>query len=434
MDHYGPIEFRFDSSQRKNQVIIYDSVRYPGKSSEWYFVRKNQSTLNETYRCVHCRGAHEKAPDVPANRGCPGARITVRQEHFMTDPDVPLGVHICDFKNNDNCSTYIVWGRRALLRANSELRFNPEKPKLKFQKLLKSIEDGEDEYAHLSVQIRQMVISYLGSNKGFDSRRRSFARNNSLAVKRMLDDPQSMDDFQKESIHKFENTKRKRLNNAGRKKCSTSRTNSYLCGLPSCKARFANRDLRAEHRYVEHPEAIFVENKRQLLDYRRMGTNSMQEVIIHGNGDVVVDDSYEELDDEEEDLEPMEDVEVDHGADDLHHRDEGVVEYVVYGEHQEETGQQHHNAIAGHDYVEQEAQQFVDDINNMLFQIRGYAEQVAHDPMRRDLLYARVQNLLDEAGCSDQYIEVAPMYMKQMTTRLTTTYKRCKISVALDPR
>jgi len=40
----------------------------------------------------------------------------------------------------------MVWARRALLKANSELRLNPERPKLKFQKLLVSIKEGRDEY------------------------------------------------------------------------------------------------------------------------------------------------------------------------------------------------------------------------------------------------------------------------------------------------
>lgn len=118
-----------------------------------YFVRKNHSTRNETYRCVHCRGTHEKARRQSVLTGKtssvatnPGARIIVSDDRFMISPDFPLGGHICNFEANENCNTHVVWSRRALLRANSELRLNPEKPKLKFQNLLRSIQNGEDEY------------------------------------------------------------------------------------------------------------------------------------------------------------------------------------------------------------------------------------------------------------------------------------------------
>lgn len=37
MQVYEPIIHRFESCQRKNNVLIYDSQRFPGKSSEWYF-------------------------------------------------------------------------------------------------------------------------------------------------------------------------------------------------------------------------------------------------------------------------------------------------------------------------------------------------------------------------------------------------------------
>ncbi|KAH7721939.1 Zinc fingerC2H2 type family protein [Aphelenchoides avenae] len=143
---YGPVEFRFDSSQRKNPVIIYDSRRCSGKTSEWYFVRRNNTTCNETYRCVHCRAVNEKAKRYKANATPkqPGARIVIKQDRFMTDPDEPLGVHICNFEYNESSDTHVVWGRRALLKANSELRVNPERPKQKFDQLIEDIQTGRD--------------------------------------------------------------------------------------------------------------------------------------------------------------------------------------------------------------------------------------------------------------------------------------------------
>jgi hypothetical protein len=49
---YGPVQYRFDSTQRKKQVIVYNSLKFPGHASEWYFARRNNTTANETYRCV----------------------------------------------------------------------------------------------------------------------------------------------------------------------------------------------------------------------------------------------------------------------------------------------------------------------------------------------------------------------------------------------
>lgn len=143
---YGPILFRFDSAQRKKPVIIFDSLQFVGKSSEWFFVRKNLTTLNETYRCVQCRSFHvkmKKEGNIPLNQG---ARIIVRQNRFITNPDIPLGEHICNFEHNEFSNTFMVWSRRALLRANSELRLNPEKPKLKFCQLMEAIKNGKNEY------------------------------------------------------------------------------------------------------------------------------------------------------------------------------------------------------------------------------------------------------------------------------------------------
>ena len=76
-----------------------------------------------------------------------------------------------------------------------------------------------------------------------------------------------MDDYQKESIHKFESNKRRKLGTLQRKK-QVKAGYSYLCGWPNCRMKFADPTMRAEHRYLEHPDALFVENKQQLDEYR----------------------------------------------------------------------------------------------------------------------------------------------------------------------
>jgi hypothetical protein len=74
----------------------------------------------------------------------PEARIVVQNDRFLTDPDEPLGKHICDFEHNDRTTLQSVWSRRALSKANSELRLRPEKPKEKFNQLLREIQNGKD--------------------------------------------------------------------------------------------------------------------------------------------------------------------------------------------------------------------------------------------------------------------------------------------------
>lgn len=121
-------------------------MKFPGHASEWYFARRNNTTSNETYRCVQCRRYREEfkkgiRQDV---ENLPEARIVVQNDRFLTDPDEPLGKHICDFENNDRTTLQSVWSRRALSKANSELRLRPEKPKEKFNQLLREIQHGKE--------------------------------------------------------------------------------------------------------------------------------------------------------------------------------------------------------------------------------------------------------------------------------------------------
>ena len=143
---YGPVEFRFDSTQRKKQVIVHNSNKYEGRASEWYFARKNNTTANETYRCVQCRRYREevKKKRRTLKEERPEARIIVQKSRFLTDPDAPLGDHICEFETNERTLLESVWCRRALSKANSELRKHAVKPKQKFDMLVEEIRNGHD--------------------------------------------------------------------------------------------------------------------------------------------------------------------------------------------------------------------------------------------------------------------------------------------------
>lgn len=74
----------------------------------------------------------------------PEARITVHRDRFITDPDDPMGDHICDFANSEKTTLVAVWTKRALSRANSELRVFSTKPRAKFESLLEEIKAGEE--------------------------------------------------------------------------------------------------------------------------------------------------------------------------------------------------------------------------------------------------------------------------------------------------
>lgn len=113
------------------------------------------------------------------------------------------------------------------------------------------------------METRHLIIEQLTSKKGFDSRRRSFARNNSMALKRLKANLHNATEEQKASLYCFQNGQHRRkmagdgsgistrnnlngsathlgqmlsfnemLNNS--KKIPTG----YACGMPHCRARY----------------------------------------------------------------------------------------------------------------------------------------------------------------------------------------------------
>ncbi|KAI6183825.1 Toprim and DNA topoisomerase domain containing protein, protein [Aphelenchoides bicaudatus] len=270
---FGPVQFRFDSTQRKKQVIVYNSLKFPGHASEWYFARRNNTTANETYRCVQCRRYREEfkkgiRQDV---ENLPEARIVVQNDRFLTDPDEPLGKHICDFENNERTSLQSVWSRRALSKANSELRLRPEKPKEKFNQLLREIQNGKD-YAHLPVNVRQAIINELDSKKGFASRRRSFARNNRFGQMQTVGPIK--DGIMRGGVY--------------------GEIMYYSCGMDGCKERFDSPEERKQHRNYYHSNVLFIDTKEELDEYnnyRRLNSNFVSgEELIVANEQVVRED------------------------------------------------------------------------------------------------------------------------------------------------
>ncbi|CAD5212400.1 unnamed protein product [Bursaphelenchus okinawaensis] len=336
---YGLVEFKFDSSQRKRHVIVHNSVKYPGRSSEWYFARKNATTLNETYRCVQCRRYREEVKrgvrqDEYNNRA--EARIIVHRDRFLTDPDEPLGDHICDFANNERTLMYQVWTKRALSKANSELRLNPAKPKTKFKDLVDDIKHGND-YAHLPQEVREKIVHELmNSGKGFDSRRRSFARNNRLAHENMAKKEELM--YGDEQVMQF------------------------CCGMPRCDARFDTADERARHRNSEHPGVLFIDSNEELKNYpeiARMGGHNViqgDEILVADEQEIVSERPYRQ-------------------------RDIDVGQYeIIHGEHGEE--------------LNEDQQRYLEQVDFHLSSIKQHAIDILNEPVRREQALEQLNSLL----------------------------------------
>lgn len=131
----------------------------------------------------------------------------------------------------------------------------PEKPKEKFNQLLREIRCGK-EYgrfkistpnkvvlAHLPMEVREQIITELDSKKGFASRRRSFARNNRYGQQQYV----SKDHLD--------------TNGYGQ-------VMYYLCGMDQCKERFATSEERAQHRSFYHSNVLFIDTKEEYEEYK----------------------------------------------------------------------------------------------------------------------------------------------------------------------
>ncbi|CAD5216706.1 unnamed protein product [Bursaphelenchus xylophilus] len=332
---YGLVDFKFDSSQRKRHVIVYNSRKYPGHASEWYFARKNATTLNETYRCVQCRRYREEVKrgvrqDEYNNKA--EARIIVHQDRFLTDPDEPLGDHICNFEHNERTLMHQVWTRRALSKANSELRISPAKPKSKFKDLVDEIKSGQA-YAHLPEDVRDKIVDELmNSGKGFDSRRRSFARNNRLAQERMAKKEEYYDDDQ--IMH-------------------------YCCGMPRCDARFETAEERAKHRTYTHPGVLFIDSNEDLKNYQ-LGNN-----VIQGDELIVAD---------EQEIASTDGRVYRHARGEL---DVGQYE-VIHGEQEE---------------LNEDQQRYLDQVEFHLSSIKQHAIDIINEPSRREQALEQLNSL-----------------------------------------
>uniref|UniRef100_A0AC35GK68 Uncharacterized protein n=1 Tax=Panagrolaimus sp. PS1159 TaxID=55785 RepID=A0AC35GK68_9BILA len=178
MDVFAPVEVTLPSLQHKHPVVIYDSKRFPGKSSEWFFHKENRVSGYNVYRCVRCKSVNEKSKRSGAGSIGVPARIYIQNEHFMNDPDYPYGDHICSFETNPECETS---------KANLDMRVNPERPICKYVKMLTFFEEDNGKYGHLDAETKrraQTILNQVGN--GFNARKRGLMLNYQLGRKKLL--------------------------------------------------------------------------------------------------------------------------------------------------------------------------------------------------------------------------------------------------------
>uniref|UniRef100_A0A914XUY9 Uncharacterized protein n=2 Tax=Panagrolaimus superbus TaxID=310955 RepID=A0A914XUY9_9BILA len=187
MDVFAPVEVTLPSLQHKHPVVIYDSKRFPGRSSEWFFHKENRVSGYNVYRCVRCKSVNEKSKRSGAGSIGVPARIYIQNEHFMNDPDYPYGEHICSFETNPECETSSVYAKRAILEANMDMRVNPERPLAKYVKMLTFFEEDNGKYGHLDAETKrraQTILNQVGN--GFNARKRGLMLNYQLGKKKLL--------------------------------------------------------------------------------------------------------------------------------------------------------------------------------------------------------------------------------------------------------
>lgn len=100
------------SNKRRNTIILFKSIRYPNKISEWS-VKTPSSDISKYYTCVLCRKLKDSGKRCsPPVEYPPAARIVVRDGRFIVHPDYPKTPHICGFENNPLADHASVLSRR----------------------------------------------------------------------------------------------------------------------------------------------------------------------------------------------------------------------------------------------------------------------------------------------------------------------------------
>ncbi|KAE9555815.1 hypothetical protein FO519_001029 [Halicephalobus sp. NKZ332] len=256
---FAPVEVTLPSLQHKHPVVVYDSKRFPGRSSEWFFHKLNRVSGFMVYRCVRCKSVNEKSKRSGAGSIGVPARIYIQNDHFMNDPDFPYGEHICQFETNPECESSSVYAKRAILEANKDMRQNPERPMAKYVKMLTLFEDDSGKYGHLDAETKkraQTILNQVGN--GFNARKRGLMLNYQLGKRQKVtaqasqaeaSQPEDIKtDVGQEDEVDVEGTGGTNSPDATNIQTTAETKSEFYCGGPDCVRKFKSIASRTRHR------------------------------------------------------------------------------------------------------------------------------------------------------------------------------------------
>ncbi|KHN78520.1 hypothetical protein Tcan_13965 [Toxocara canis] len=140
---FGPVVYEAISGRNHGLVILFNSIRYPGRVSEWLEKYPQGNTDLKSYLCVLCERVRENGGRMrPPKRYPPCARILVRHSRFLTHPDYPLTPHICAFETNPLSLGELVLKRRPYVRERTDQDENEALAMAEFAKSVHEIMNG----------------------------------------------------------------------------------------------------------------------------------------------------------------------------------------------------------------------------------------------------------------------------------------------------
>lgn len=170
---YGPVVYEAISNHNRNSIILFNSIRFPGRVSEWIEKWPHRNNDVKSYICVLCRKVKDHGDQMkPSRKYPPSARITVKQGRFLVHPDYPLTSHICDFETNPLSLGESVLKRRPYLR---ERRNADDGEKLSMirnenanEGVVKRTEEENVEFIECNVET--LAVEDIGENVVIDAR------------------------------------------------------------------------------------------------------------------------------------------------------------------------------------------------------------------------------------------------------------------------
>uniref|UniRef100_A0A915BZ37 C2H2-type domain-containing protein n=1 Tax=Parascaris univalens TaxID=6257 RepID=A0A915BZ37_PARUN len=169
---YGPVVYEVVSNYNRNSIILFNSIRFPGRVSEWIEKCPYGNNDVKSYICVLCRKVKDRGNQMKASRKYPpSARITVKQGRFLVHPDYPLTPHICDFEANPLSLGESVLKRRPYLRERTNADDGEKLSRIKNENsnegIVKKVEEENVEFVGCNVET--LAVEDIGENVVIDS-------------------------------------------------------------------------------------------------------------------------------------------------------------------------------------------------------------------------------------------------------------------------